>query len=397
MGLELPSATCDVLRPLGTSVFAEMTRLAQQHGAVNLAQGFPDFDGPETAKAAAVAAVRAGHSQYARMFGLPLLNRAIAESWNARTGAGVDPDRHVTVTSGCTEAIAATLLGLLNPGDEIVIFEPFYDSYRACVGLARATARFVALRPQGPGEPFGFDERELRAAFTARTRAILLNTPHNPTGKVFSRDEMVLIAALCQQHGAVAITDEVYEYLTYDPLRPHIPMATIPGMEDRTITLSSLGKTFSLTGWKVGWAIAPDHLTAAVRAAHQFLTFTTATPLQHGAAAIIAAPGDEIARVRALYMENRDTLAATLDEIGFTVFPSHGTYFMMADHTRLGRGDDVALCRYLAEHVKVAAIPPTAFYDRTELGRGLLRFAFCKKKETIADAVARLRVLAPAR
>ncbi len=393
MGMVLPPATCDRLRPFGTSVFAEMTQLAIKHGAVNLAQGFPDFDGPAGAKAAAIAAINAGHSQYARMFGLPALNQVLASTWNARTGLDVDPDRHITVTSGCTEAIAAALLGLLNPGDEIVIFEPFYDSYRACVAMTGATARFVALRPGGPGEPFGFDEGELRAAFTDRTKAVLLNTPHNPTGKVFTRDEMSFIAALCQKHGAVAITDEVYEHLTYDPKLPHISMATLPGMAERTLTLSSVGKSFSLTGWKIGWAIGPEHLTAAVRAAHQFLTFTTATPLQHGAAAIIANPGTEIDAVRTLYKENRDTLATALAEIGFTVYPSHGTYFMMADHTRFGKGDDVSFCRYLTEHVKVAAIPPSSFYHTVSLGRPLVRFAFCKRRETIAGAIAKLGAL----
>ncbi|MEK6702202.1 MAG: aminotransferase class I/II-fold pyridoxal phosphate-dependent enzyme [Planctomycetota bacterium] len=387
------------LAPFGTTIFSEMTRLAIQHGAVNLAQGFPDFDGPEIAKKAGIDAINAGHSQYARMLGVPLLNKAIGDAWTRRTGFHVDPDTHITVTSGCTEAIAATLLGLLSPGDEAVIFEPFYDSYRACVALAGATARYVTLRPD-KGNGFGFDEAELRAAFTDKTRMVLLNTPHNPTGKVFTAAELSLIAELCVKHNALVMCDEVYEHLTYDPTLPHISIATLPGMAGRTVTLGSVGKSYNLTGWKVGWAIAWPELTAGVRAAHQFLTFATATPMQHGAAAIINNGEETISKTRAMFIANRDKLAEALSEIGFHVFRSDGTYFLMVDHTPVSRGlglggdvDDQVFCRWLTEHAKVAAIPPSVFYNTPANGRSFARFAFCKKPDTIDEAIRRLRKL----
>lgn len=393
------------LAPFGTTIFTEMTRLAQQHQAVNLAQGFPDFDGPEVAKHAATEAVRGGESQYARMFGVPRLNKAIADAWHRATGCYIDPETHVTVTSGCTEAIAATMLGLVNPGDEVILFEPAYDSYRACVAMTGATARMVTLHaptqrplpgdaPGSSGGAFSFDPGELRAAFRGRTRAIVVNTPHNPTGKVFTREELTLIAELCVQHGVIAITDEVYERLTYDARLPHVSLATLPGMADRTVTLSSLGKSYSLTGWKIGWAIAWPELTRAVRAAHQFLTFATATPLQHGAAAILE-HGEEFVRTTvASFRQNRDTLAAALADIGFRVYRSDGTYFLMADHTPVsGKQDDRAFCERLTREIGVAAIPPSVFYERAEFGRPLVRFAYCKKASTIAEAIKRLRKL----
>ncbi|HYE61162.1 MAG TPA: aminotransferase class I/II-fold pyridoxal phosphate-dependent enzyme [Phycisphaerales bacterium] len=378
--------------PFGSSIFAEMTRLALAHNAVNLSQGFPDFDGPELAKAAAKAAIDNGYNQYARMQGVPALNEAIARSWSQRGHGDYDPHACVTVTSGCSEAIICALMGLLNPGDELVIFEPFFDFYTAGASMAGANPRFVPLRPDASG--FHFDEKELRRAFTTRTRAIIVNSPHNPTGKVFTRAELELIAELCRKHNAVAITDEVYEHLTYNPALPHIPLSTLPGMRERTITLSSIGKTFSLTGWKVGWAIAQEPLTACVRACHQFNTFSTATPLQHGAAAAISNPGDTIEKTRTLYIQMRDQLSAALTRAGLTVYPSDATYFLMADHTpvsqRLGLADDRAFCKHLIEHVGVAAIPPSVFYHNTDLGKPLVRFAFCKKPDTIAEAIRRL-------
>ena len=391
------SSVAKRLQPFGTTIFSEMTALAMKHNAVNLAQGFPDFDGPQLAKVAAKAAIDAGHSQYARMFGVPKLNAAIAGAFSKRLAAAIEPDAHVTVTSGCTEALPATFLGLINPGDEVILFEPFYDSYRACVALADATPRFVTLRPDSTGR-FGFDEAELRAAFTNRTRAILVNTPHNPTGKVFTQAELELIASLCQKHSTIAITDEVYEHLTYEPSLPHISLASLPGMWERTVTLSSLGKSFSLTGWKIGWAIAPTHLTAGVRAAHQFLTFATATPLQHGAAAVIENPGPIVEEYKSLFRRNRDVLAAALTELGFKAFPSDGTYFIMADHSavskRLGAIDDRDLCQKMIERCGVAAIPPSVFYENREHGKPFIRFAYCKKAETIDLAVSRLAALA---
>lgn len=389
-------SVADRLSPFGTTIFAEMTALAIRHNAVNLSQGFPDFDGPEFVKDAAKAAIDAGHNQYARTIGVPPLNEAIAEWFRRGGGRSVDPTAEVTVTSGCTEALAACFLGLLNPGDEVILFEPYYDSYRAGVSLAGGVPRFVTLRP-GPDGRFAFDEDELSRAFTQRTRALVLNTPHNPTGKVFTRGELALIASLCERHGVVVIADEVYERLTFDPDRAHLSIASLPGMEVRTIVCSSLGKTFSLTGWKIGWAIAPPHLAAGVRAAHQFLTFATATPLQHGAAAALADPRCEpyIRGLVADYRARRDYLADSLDSLGFRVLRPDGTYFIMADHTpvseRLGLADDVAFCRHLTAEVGVAAIPPSVFYETKAHGRPLVRFAFCKRQETLDEAVKRMR------
>ncbi len=377
--------------PFGSSIFAEMTALAIKHNAVNLSQGFPDFDGPDTAKQGAIDAINAGHGQYARMHGVPVLNKAIAFSWARRGFGEIDPEACVTVTTGCSEAIVCAALGLLNPGDEIILFEPYFDFYTAAAAMAGAVPRFVALRPPSDADgAFTFDEGELRRAFTPKTRAILINSPHNPTGKVFSRAELSLIAELCVKHGVIAITDEVYEHLAYEPGLPHIPICTLPGMGDLTVTLSSMGKSYSLTGWKVGWAMAPAHLTAGVRSAKQFITFSTATPLQYGAAKVIADPGDSIETLRLLYVRNRDRLSEALTDVGLKVFPSHGTYFVMADHSALGLGDDRAFCTYLTEKVGVAAIPPSVFYDRPELGKKLVRFAYCKQMKTMDEAIARL-------
>lgn len=372
------------LAPFGETIFTEISRLAAQHQAINLGQGFPNFDGPDFIKNAAIDAIRAGHGQYARSYGVVELNQAIAARFQADSGVAIDPERHVTVTSGCTEAIAASLLGLVNPGDEVILFEPYYDSYRACVAMAGAQARFVTLRPPN----FAVDESELRAAFSPRTRAILLNTPHNPTGKVFSVDELQLIASLCQEHDAIALCDEVYEKLVFSG--KHVSLATLPGMFERTVTLSSLGKTFSLTGWKIGWAIAPPELTAGVRAAHQFLTFSTATPLQYGAIAALQAPESYYAEFVAAYRRRRDLLADGLAQIGFDVFVPSGTYFVLADHTPFGFDSDVTFCRHLIEHVGVAAIPCSAFYHNPADGRSLVRFAFCKTEQSLSEGLDRM-------
>lgn len=388
-------------RSFGESIFAEMTAMATAHKAVNLSQGFPDFDGPAIAREAAIAAINAGHSQYARMIGVPALNQAIARSW-ARAGRGeIDPESHVTVTVGCSEAIGAAMVGLLNPGDEVIIFEPYFDFYTACAAMAGAVPRVVTLHPpggpgatgeNGPASPgqFWFDPAQLRSAFTPRTRAIIINSPHNPTGKVFSRAELDLIAALCRQHNVVAISDEVYEHLTFDPAQPHISIATLPGMWERTITLSSLGKSFSLTGWKVGWSIAPHDLTACVRAAHQFMVFSGSTPMQHGAIAVLDSGDAYIAGLKKLLASNRDMLTDTLRACGLTVFPSYSTYFLMADHTAHGDASDRAFCERLTKSVGVAAIPPSVFYLTPGMGTNLVRFAFCKREETMREACARL-------
>lgn len=386
--------TADRLAPFGATIFAEMTRLANEHGAVNLSQGFPDFDGPGFMKHAAAEAMQAGRNQYARPMGEPALNEAIAAAWRARTGVEIDPTANVTVTAGCTEALASAFLGLVNPGDEVILFEPYYDSYRACVAMAGGTARLVTLRPDFDRGAFVFEESDLRAAFTPRTRAILVNTPHNPTGKVFSRAELELIARLCVEHDVLAITDEVYERLVYEPDQPHLCLAALPGMAERTLTLSSTGKTFSMTGWKIGWGIGPPPLTAALRAAHQFITFAVATPLQYGAAAAVRPGGEGEAYVAALleqYRAARDFLGEALDEIGFRTIRPAGAYFIMADHTPFGFEDDVAFCRHLTTQVGVAAIPPSAFYADRDLGGSFVRFAFCKRRETLEEAVRRMR------
>ena len=365
-----------------------MTRRAVETGAINLGQGFPNFDGPEFVKEAAISAIRAGHGQYAPTSGIPELTAAIAAKFSTATGLdGLDPRRDVTVTSGCTEALAAAFIGLLEPGDGVVLIEPTYDAYPVGVALAGAVPTYVTLRPPA----FELKASDLEAAIGPRTRAIVVNTPHNPTGRVFTLSELEAIADLCARHDLIAITDEVYEHMVFD--KEHISLAQLPGMWDRTVTLSSLGKTFSLTGWKIGWAVAPDHLTAGVRAAHQFLTFATATPLQHAAAAALAAPGSYYNDLTASYRAKRDLLAGGLDAIGLEVFVPEGTYFMMADHSRFGLGDDVSFVNHLIDEIGVAAIPPSAFYHDKSDARDLVRFAFCKDEGTLREAIERLQRL----
>ncbi|CAN5342846.1 MAG: aminotransferase class I/II-fold pyridoxal phosphate-dependent enzyme [Acidimicrobiia bacterium] len=371
----------------GQTVFTEITALAAEHGAINLGQGTPGFDGPNFVKDAAIAAIARGDNQYARMFGLPALNEVIAGRFTTATGIPSDPDTDVTVTSGCTEALAACFLGLVDPGDEVVMIEPFYDSYPAGIAMAGATPRHVTLRPPD----FRLDETDLVDVVNARTRVIVLNTPHNPVGRVFDRAELDLVATLAQRHDAVVIADEVYEHLVFDG--EHLAIASLPGMWDRTVTLSSLGKTFSLTGWKIGWAVAPRHLTDAVRSAHQFLTFAVPTPLQHGAVAALQAPGEYFESFVAGYRSRRDLLVEGLDAAGFGVRPPQGTYFVLADHTPFGFADDVTFARHLAAEIGVAAIPPSAFYADPADGAPLVRFAFCKPEADLIEAVRRLRAL----
>lgn len=382
------NAVATRLQPFGETVFAEFTRLAIEHDAINLGQGFPNFDGPEPVKEAAIEAIRAGHGQYPRSFGIRELNERLAARFEKTSGLRVDPTAEITVTCGCTEAIAATCIGLINPGDEIILLEPYYDSYRACLAMADAEARFVTLRPPD----FRLEEAALRAAVTNRTRAILINTPHNPTGAVFSRAELESVRDVCIEHDLLAITDEVYENIVFDG--EHVHPASLDGMWERTITLSSFGKTFSLTGWKIGWAIAPPHLTAGVRSAHQFLTFASATPLQHAAAAAFALPDSYYDDLVESYRRKRDLLVAGLNNVGFNVYTPAGTYFVLADHAPFGIGDDVTFCKHLIRAHGVAAIPPSAFYANPEEGRDLVRFAFCKDEGTLAAAIARLQGLA---
>ncbi|HEV8117557.1 MAG TPA: methionine aminotransferase [Thermoanaerobaculia bacterium] len=378
------------LEGFGTTIFTEMTRLAQEHGAVNLAQGFPDFDGADFVKEAAVAAIRQGHGQYARMSGIPEIHQALAAKYLRDYGLEYAEGSELTVTSGATEAIFAAIQGICDPGDEIVLFEPYYDSYRASVVMAGAVPRFVTLH----APDWRFDARELERAFTAKTRAILVNTPHNPTGRVFSHEDLEAIARLCRERDVLCITDEVYEHILYEGR--HVPMAILPGMRDRTITISSFGKTFSLTGWKIGWAAAAAPLTAAVRAAHQFITFATATPLQHAAAVALTVGPEYYQGLAASYRRKRDYLVEELARLGFEVRPPAGTYYVCAGIGPLGFDDDVAFCRHLIEKVGVAAIPPSVFYENTRHGKSYVRFAFCKKEETLREAVRRLEALRPA-
>lgn len=375
------------LAPFGSTIFTEISRLAAEHDAINLGQGFPNFHGPSFVMEAAIDAIRAGHNQYARSFGLPQLNRAIADRFERDSGLAVNPETDITVTTGCTEAIAATFLGLINPGDEVILFEPFYDSYRACTSMAGAVPKVITLKQPD----FSFSEDALRKAFTDKTKAILLNTPHNPTGKVFTQRELQLIAELCKKHDVLVISDEVYEHLVFEG--EHIRIAAMDGMYDRTITLSSLGKTFSFTGWKIGWAIAPQALSAGVRAAHQFMTFSNGTPFQHAAVAALQAPESYYTQFLDEYRKRRDLLVDGLARVGFDIRPPHGTYFALADHTPFGFDDDMSFCRHLAEHCGVAAIPPSSFYFNPEHGKALVRFAFCKTEEQLREAVSRMAKL----
>jgi N-succinyldiaminopimelate aminotransferase len=384
----------DKLVPFGTTIFSEMTRLALEHGAVNLAQGFPDFDGPPALIEAVCAALRQGENQYARSMGHPLLVQALARHQAQLYGLSYDPMSEVVVTSGATEAIAAALLGLLQPGDEVILLEPFYDSYQAGLAMAGAKPRYLTLRfPE-----FAVDGDQLEALITPATRAIVINTPHNPTGRVFSRDELELIASAARKHDLWVISDEVYEHLTYDGHR-HLPIASLEGMRERTLTISSAGKTFSVTGWKIGWCFGPAAMVAAVQAAHQFLTFATSTPMQVGLAHFLdqLAPTfyDELALQ---YAARRDALRAVLREVGFEVPLPRGTYFLIAAFDQLSSTDDRTFARELIQTIGVASIPPSVFYAaHPQEGRRLLRFAFCKRPETLEQAAQRLRQLSQRR
>jgi N-succinyldiaminopimelate aminotransferase len=370
------------LRPFGTSIFTEMTALAVRTGAVNLGQGFPDYDAPDLVKEAAIRAVRDGHNQYARPFGVPALVEAIAAHQERFQGLRYHPLDEITVTTGATEALLDALIGLLEPGDEVVLFEPHYDAYRP--DLALAGARWRAVRLEAPA--FHLDVAALEAAIGPRTRAVLLNSPHNPTGKVFTPGELEVIAEACRRHDLLAVTDEVYEHLCFEA--PHRSLAALPGMRERTVVVSSGGKTFSCTGWKVGWTCAPAHLTAGVRAAHQFVTFTGGTPFQHAVAAALGADDAFYAGLMADLRSRRDLLTAGLQAAGLAVLPVAATYFALAD---LGpQGDDVAFCRSLPERCGVAAIPVSAFYGEADPVRRLVRFAFCKRPETLAEGIRRL-------
>jgi aspartate/methionine/tyrosine aminotransferase len=375
------------LRPFESTIFTEVSARALELNAVNLGQGFPDFEGPEFVKEAAKASIDQQSNQYPPSMGIPALREAVAARFEAQTGRAVDPNRQVTITSGCTEALAASFLGLLNPGDPVILLQPWYDCYPVGCALSGATPRYVTLRPP----EFRLPEAELRAAFEG-ARAIVINTPHNPTGRVFNSDELGLVAELCVSHDVMAFTDEVYEHIRFDGA-PHLSLAAWPGMWDRTVTMSSVGKSFSLTGWKTGWAVAPDGLTAGIRASHQFLTFTTPNPMQYGTAAALAASEEYFEDLQAFYTARRDLLAEGLDSLGFGVYLPEGTYFLMADHRPFGFSDDISFVTHLIEEVGVAAIPPSVFYEDPADGAGMVRFAFCKSEETLRAALERMKAL----
>ncbi|HMQ29599.1 MAG TPA: aminotransferase class I/II-fold pyridoxal phosphate-dependent enzyme [Chloroflexaceae bacterium] len=411
----------------GTSIFAEISALAVERGAVNLGQGFPDFAGPAWVKDAAAAAVAADLNQYAPYQGLPRLREAVAATWRAQSWREVDPAREVTVTSGATEALFGAVQALLDPGDEAIVFEPFYDAYVPDVTMAGGVARYVRLRPpvgderpktkdQGPTLPaepsmpdparpsssvpgpsshgWWFDPDELRAAFTPRTRLLMLNTPHNPTGKVFTRAELELIAELCVERDVVVLADEVYDQLVFGGAA-HVPIATLPGMWERTLTINSTGKTFSVTGWKIGYAVGPAWLNDALRSAHQWITFATATPLQAAAAAALegALSNGYYGQLRAEYAERYELLRATLEGAGLPTLPTEGSYFIMADIGATGFAGDVEFCRWLTSEVGVAAIPPSVFYADPATAPKLARFCFAKRLETLRAAGERLAKL----
>jgi N-succinyldiaminopimelate aminotransferase len=375
------------LSGFGTSVFAEYTALATQHDAINLGQGYPDFDGPEFVKEAAMAAIREGRNQYSPMIGLPDLRRAVAEHQERFYGLRYDPDHEVTIYAGATEAIFSTLQAVLEVGDEVVLFEPYYDSYPAGIAMAGASPRVVTLR----GDAFRLRADDLEAALTPRTRAVMVNTPLNPAGKVFSPDELEMVAEACRRHDLLAITDEVYEHLVFDGA--HVPLASLPGMRERTVTISSTGKTFSLTGWKIGYTCATPELTRALRTAHQFVTFAVNTPGQVAMAVALRAPDAYFASFQDEYRTRRDRLCAGLGEAGFVVTPPAGTYFAVADIRPLGYEDDVAFCRMLPKRCGVAAIPLSAFHARADAVRHLVRFAFCKTDAMLDEGLRRLRRL----
>ncbi len=375
------------------SVIREMTRLANAHGAVNLAQGFPDFGCPVELKEAAKAAIDADVNQYAITWGAQEFRRAIAEKV-ARTypGWSVDPETQVCVTCGSTEAMIASMLALVDPGEEVIVFTPFYENYGPDAILSGATPRFVELRRPD----WSIDEAELRAAFSDRTRAIIVNTPHNPTGKVFSRAELELISELCQKHDVLVFTDEIYEHIHYLGAGGHVPPATVPGLEDRTVTINAMSKTYAVTGWRVGWTIAPPALTGAIRKVHDFLTVGAAAPLQAAGVAAMALPESYYADMADKYRERRDFLCGALTQAGFEFRPPDGAYYVLCDTTAVDPGgNDVAFARRLVEQVGIAAVPGSSFQPDPADGRRMIRFAFPKRLETLQAAADKLVTLRP--
>jgi aminotransferase len=373
------------------SVIREMTRLCLLHNGINLAQGFPDFPAPAALKEAACAAIQADINQYAITWGARPLREAIAAKYARFAGLGLDPERHITVACGATESMMAAIMAVVDPGDEVIVFEPFYENYGPDAILTGAVPRYVTLY-----EPdWRFDPDELAAAFNERTRAIIINTPHNPTGKVYARAELEQIAALCQRWNVVAITDEIYEHMVYDGLT-HVHLATLPGMFERTITISGLSKTYAVTGWRIGYLIAPPAISDAIRMVHDFLTVGAPAPLQEAAVTALGFGDDYYHDLTAAYAARRQRMCDILDAAGFRVYRPSGAYYVMTDIGGFGANDDVTFVRTMIEQVGVAAVPGTSFYARKELGRTKVRFAFPKKPETLSAAGERLLRLAGA-
>jgi N-succinyldiaminopimelate aminotransferase len=377
------------MREFGTTIFAEMSALALTTESINLGQGFPDTDGPAAMLERAAEGLRGGLNQYPPGPGMPALRAAIADHQSRYYGLSYDPDSEVLVTVGATEAVSASILGLCEPGDEVVVFEPYYDSYAAAIALAGATRVPVALRPTEAGGRFSFDPNEFRAAITARTRVVLVNSPHNPTGTVLTRSELDVIAAACVEHDLTAVADEVYEHLTYDDAT-HIPLATLPGMRERTVSISSAGKSFSVTGWKVGWVCAPASLVRAVNTVKQFLTYTHSAPMQVAVAYALDNEMPWVEGLRVSLQSRRDRLAAGLETVGLTVSRPQGTYFIQADVRAVGLSDGEAFARALPHDAGVVAIPTAVFCDTPGVGTPFVRFAFCKRDAVLDEAVARL-------
>jgi aspartate/methionine/tyrosine aminotransferase len=387
------------------SVIREMTRLNLMYGGVNLSQGFPDFPAPKVVKEAACAAIRADVNQYAVTWGTRSLREAIAREFTRKYGPPVSPDEQVTVCCGATEGMMATMMAVIDPGDEVIIFEPFYENYGPDAILSGAIPRYVTLREPDPSAaPTGgasaapkgswtFDPDELAAAFNDRTKAIIINTPNNPTGKVFTRKELEIIAALCLKWDAIAISDEIYEHIIYDDCR-HVPIATVEGMADRTVTINSLSKTYSVTGWRVGWTISPPSLTSAIRKVHDFLTVGAAAPLQEAGVAALGVPDAYYSDLAAAYRRRRETLLQILERHAFTCYKPDGAYYIMTDISGFGFPDAVEFARYLVRDVGVAAVPGGSFYHSAAAGRNKLRFCFCKQDETMWEADRRLEKLA---
>lgn len=388
----MPIRTSHKASQFGESVIREMTRqflLRGDRPGVNLAQGFPDFPAPQAMKDAACRAIESDINQYAVTWGAPALRTAIAEKTERVYGVRPDPDREITVTCGATEAMIAALMAVVDPGDEVIVFEPFYENYGPDAILSGAQPRFVTLR-----EPdWAFDPDELAAAFNDRTRAIIINTPNNPTGKVFSRDELIMIGALCCRWDVVAVTDEIYEHIVFEG--EHVRMADIPGMDERTITISGLSKTYSATGWRIGWLIAPPEATSAIRKVHDFLTVGAAAPLQQGAAAALAFPREYYANLGEMYRVKRDILTSTLVDAGFHVYPPRGAYYIMTDIASLGWTNDVDFARWLIDEIGVAVVPGSSFYRHPELGKTKVRFCFCKRPETLSLAAELISRITP--